>query len=83
MNYETMLTTVDNPYSPFTQFTQWYNYDTNIAKHRTCAYIARMYDVAKEHNPNKTEEELTEIAIQNIISNDFDNTYKIVKKNER
>ena len=79
-NKEKMLTTVDNPYSPFTHYTQWYNYDTNVAKHGTCSYIARMCDAVSQHNPDKTDEEVLEIAIKNIIANDYDNIYKIVTK---
>lgn len=79
-NKEKMLTTIDNPYSPFTQFTQWYNYDTTVAKHGTCAYLARMCDAVKEHEKKITDEQITEIAIKNIISNDYNNIYKIVTK---
>ena len=30
-----MLTTTDNPYNPFTQFDQWYDYDL-LAHHNSC-----------------------------------------------
>lgn len=75
---EKMLTTVDNPYSPFTQFIQWLNYDTNVKKYGTCSYLARVSDVVKDKNPELTEEEITEEAIKIIISNDFENKYKLV-----
>lgn len=36
-----MLTTTDNPYSPFDQFDQWYAYDVFHGYH-TCEYIGRI-----------------------------------------
>ncbi len=38
---EYMLTTVDNPFSPFTQWVEWYAYDTASGYH-TCALLARI-----------------------------------------
>lgn len=36
---EVMLTTVDNPYDPFTQWDQWYRYDEKSG-YRTCERLA-------------------------------------------
>jgi hypothetical protein len=38
---EYMLTTVDNPFSPFTQWVEWYAYDV-ASGHHTCALLARI-----------------------------------------
>ena len=36
-----MLTTIDNPFDPFTQYEDWYGYD--VAKgYYTCNYLARI-----------------------------------------
>lgn len=38
---ESMLTTIDNPYNPFTEFDEWLSFD--IAKgYNTCGYLARI-----------------------------------------
>ena len=38
---EVMLTTVDNPFSPFTQWNEWYAFDEAQGYH-TCGYLARI-----------------------------------------
>ncbi len=40
-NEQIMLTTVDNPYDPFTQFDDWYHYDIEKG-YRTCEYLTRI-----------------------------------------
>ena len=76
MNRFVALTTIDNPYDPFEQFTLWYQFD--MEKHyNSCAYLARM---AKTF-PNFSEEEndlQIEEAIDEIISLDFRKIYKKV-----
>lgn len=58
---ESMLTTVDNPFDPFTQFDEWYAYDENAGYH-TSAFLARIV---------KSSDELSEadqsVAIENAI----------------
>lgn len=41
MSNEYMLTTLDNPFNPFTQFDEWFNYDVSKG-YNTCAYLARV-----------------------------------------
>lgn len=36
-----MLTTTDNPFNPFTQFDEWYAFDTG-AGYNTLAFLARV-----------------------------------------
>ena len=75
-----MITTVDNPYDPFEQFTSWFLFDTEKG-YNTCAYlgrIARTSDQLSEEENNKE----TERAIDEIIKYDFMNIYKKVKKSE-
>lgn len=68
-----MLTTIDNPFDPFDQFSQWYLFDMEKG-YNTCAYLARISD---DINSKSVEE-----AIDEIIRNDFLNLYKKVIKSE-
>lgn len=39
---EWAATTKDNPYSPFTQFDDWFHYDV-LAGYYTCSYLDRLW----------------------------------------
>ena len=36
-----MLTTIDNPYNPFTQFSKWFMFDTEKG-YNSCGYLDRI-----------------------------------------
>lgn len=72
-----MLTTIDNPYNPFTQFTQWYLYDVH-AGHNSCGYLDRIAKTSEEFTDEENAAEI-ERAIDEIIKNDIFNIYKKVK----
>jgi len=44
---EYMLTTVDNPFDPFTRFDEWYAYDVGMG-YGTSAFLARVAKVSGE-----------------------------------
>jgi hypothetical protein len=58
---ESMLTTVDNPFDPFTQFDEWYAYDENAGYH-TSAFLARIV-----HNSEELSEPDQSVAIEAAI----------------
>ena len=64
-NSEVFITTYDNPFDYFTQFKEWYDYDTQMGYH-TLEYLAR---ITKLSNDLSDEEERIEIesAIDKII----------------
>jgi hypothetical protein len=58
---EYMLTTVDNPFDPFTRFDEWYAYDIRMG-YGTSAFLARVAMVSHElSEPDHA------LAIQNAI----------------
>ena len=70
------LTTIDNPFNPFTDFTKWFLYDIEKGYY-SCAYLAR---IARTSDQLSDAENLNEIerAIDEIIKLDFMGIYKKV-----
>lgn len=68
-----MLTTVDNPYDPFEQFTSWLLFD-NEKGYNTCGKLARIAQFTDDMTQKEIDIE-TDRAIDEIIKNDFLNLY--------
>ena len=71
------LTTVDNPYNPFTQFSDWLMYD-NLMGYGSCSYLARITFTSEALSEQENQYEI-ERAIDEIINNDFLGIYKKVE----
>ena len=74
------LTTIDNPYDPFEQFSSWFLFDVE-KKYNTCSYLARIEQIADDMSQDEIAEE-HERAIDKIIELDFMNIYKKVYRNQ-
>ena len=70
------ITTTDNPFDPFKQYTEWFLFDVEKG-YNSCAYLAR---VARTSNQFSEAENLEEVerAIDEIIKFDFRGLYKKV-----
>lgn len=77
---DVMLTTVDNPYDPFTQFDEWYAYDT-LQGYNTCSYLARICYPSDALSPAINQIEI-ERAIDEAIKYNVIGVFKKVKRNE-
>ena len=77
--YKVGLTTVDNPYDPFTQFDEWYAFDTVQKGYYTCQYLARIAPFTTEMAPDVADA-LLEDAIDEIVSINPLGIYKKVKR---
>ena len=73
-----MLTTVDNPFNPFDDFTSWYMYDVEHG-YNSCSYVARIAKTSEQFTEKENNEEI-ERAIDEIILHDFLNIYVKVKR---
>ena len=73
-----MLTTFDNPYDPFEQFSSWFLFDVEKG-YNTCSYLGRITKFSDDMSITEENEEI-ERAIDEIIKYDFMNIYKKVKK---
>ena len=73
-----MLTTFDNPYNPFDEFTSWFMFDEEKGYH-SCAYLGRIAKTSEQLSDEENAQEI-ERAIDEIITYDFQNIYKKVKQ---
>lgn len=67
------LSTKDNPYNPFFQWDQWYNFDVNHG-YCCCSYLDRIAKTSEQFTDSENEREI-ERAIDEIIDLDFMNIY--------
>ncbi len=68
------LTTFDNPFNPFSDFTQWFLYDEKKGYHST-AYLGRIARTSDQLSEEENDKE-TERAIDEIIKYDVLGIYK-------
>ena len=65
-----MLTTIDNPFDPFTQFEEWNRFDIQKGYH-TCAYLARITvtdnDLIGLEESSEIESSIDEILKFNLL----------------
>lgn len=80
MQSRCMLTTFDNPYDPFEQFTSWFLFDVEKG-YDSCAYLGRIARTSDQLSEEENELEI-ERAIDEIIKYDFRNIYKKVTRQD-
>ena len=71
-----MLTTIDNPFDPFEQFTSWLLFDEEKGYH-SCSYLGRIARTSDQLSDEENDLEV-ERAIDEIVKYDFRNIYKKV-----
>lgn len=75
---EYMLTTVDNPFDPFTQFNEWFAFDTSSG-YNTCGLLDRIVRTSDELS-DADQSQAIQQAIDEII---HENVLGIFKKVSR
>lgn len=67
---QSMITTTDNPFNPFTQFDEWKAFDEDQGYY-TCAYLARVsmssIELSDEEVDAVVEEAIDEIVKLNVL----------------
>lgn len=81
MRNECMLTTIDNPYNPFEQFTLWRLFDLEQG-YNTCEYLARIAQLSDDMSEKEVDEEI-ERAIDEIITYNPLQIYKKVRRSDK
>lgn len=75
---EVALTTIDNPFDPFTQFDEWFSFDCDKG-YNTCGYLARiLFSRIKDYMTENEKMKATEDAIDEIVAVNITGLY--VKK---
>lgn len=76
-----MLTTVDNPFDPFTQFDEWYAWDEASGYHTT-AFLARVVitsDELSEYDQRLAYEQGVDEIIRENVSGMHQRVYEKIK----
>ena len=79
MANECKLTTFDNPFDPFEQFTSWFLFDVEKG-YNSCSRLMRIANITDDMSQEETDAEI-ERAIDEIVKYDFMNVYKKVTRN--
>lgn len=75
-----MLTTIDNPYNPFTQYDEWYALDRQLG-HYTPEYLARIAVVSDGLSPADEIDAINQ-AVNEIVSYNLNGLYcRVTEKN--
>lgn len=72
-NKRVHLTTVDNPYDPFTNFDEWYAFDISHG-HNSCGLMAYFANVAQGQSDLDNDKDI-EAAIDRVVEIDPLNQY--------
>lgn len=75
-----MLTTLDNPFDPFVQFSEWFTFDLEKG-HNTSSRIARIVNLDNEMTQKEIDEEM-ERAMDLIMKYDFEDKYIKVQEKQ-
>jgi hypothetical protein len=73
-----MLTTIDNPFSPFDEFKAWYTYDVSSG-HHTCSFLARIVNDSDQLS-EADQDHAIELAIDEIVRENVTGIYKKVER---
>lgn len=76
---EYMLTTVDNPFDPFTRFDEWNQYDISMG-YNTAAFLDRIAKVS--HEMSDADQDLAiQNAIDEIVEENVSGMWRKVSRN--
>jgi hypothetical protein len=77
---EYMLTTVDNPFDPFTQFDEWLAYDIMMG-YNTTAFLARVANLSTEMS--EPDQQLAiQYAIEEIVEENVSGMWRKVSRED-
>jgi len=75
-----MLTTIDNPYHPFTSFDEWYAWD-EAKGYNTSSFLARIV-ISSDDLSDADQDLAIQLAIDEIVRENVLGIYKKIRENE-
>ena len=75
-----MLTTLDNPFDPFDDFTSWFMFDCEKG-HNTSSRLARIANLNSEMSQKEVDDEMDR-AMDLIVKYDFEDKYIKVQEKQ-
>lgn len=78
MENNVRITTIDNPYDPFTEFDKWFNFDVEKGYY-TCSKLARLSNITEDMTDKELIEE-EQRAINRLIQIDPLDIYKKIER---
>ena len=80
MDEEYMLTTIDNPYNPFTQYAEWYGWDLHAGYH-TPGALARQVVLSDELSDVDQAKAIAD-AIDEMVQENYLGVYRKVSRSD-
>lgn len=77
---EYMLTTVDNPFDPFTRFNEWFEYDVSMG-YNTSSFLDRVANVSNDL-PEPDQALAIQDAIDQIVEENVSGMWKKITRSE-
>ena len=78
MSNRCMLTTIDNPFNPFTQYDSWLRFDMDH-DYSSCELLGRIARTSDQLTDEENDIEI-ERAIDEIVKYDLEKIYKKIKE---
>ena len=75
-----MLTTLDNPFDPFDDFTSWFKFDLEKG-HNTSSRLARIANIDSEMSQKEVDDEMDR-AMDLIVKYDLEDKYVKVQEKQ-
>ena len=79
MSRQSALTTIDNPFDPFDDFTSWFMFDIEKGYY-TCSKIARLTKVTDDMTEKEESEEVERVVDRLIELDPLDIYKKVVRE---
>ena len=77
---DTLVTTIDNPWNPFTHWDEWYEYDESSGYH-TCGLVARLSIVSDDLSEYDHDQAVDDAQLRLIKLNPL-GVHKIIAKTD-